>query len=167
MTQNLVSSAPGIYQALLSLVQTAAGQQQPPVNVFPFEPGQYVPGSWVTVQGIENHEWEWESIGSFSQKEHYDVCGQVVVYTGDTVTSGTVPIDVLTQTYSLFQAAVMTPVMSNRTMPLLGTTGPSPFLMLPGHTRYAASPGEIGGEEAGWLGVVEWSFHFDAYITPA
>lgn len=152
---------------MLTLVQEAAASQSPQVDVFPFELGQYEPGSYVTVESIENHTFEWETIGPFSQLEHYDLCGRATVYTGDTVTSGTVGTDILTQTYSLFQACVMTPAMSNRTIPILGTTGPSPLQMLPGYARYTAGPADVGGKPAGWAGVIEWSFHFDAMITPA
>ena len=168
MSQDLVSSAPGIYQALLSLVQTAAAAQKPaPIQVFPFELGQYEPGSYVTLHAIENHTFEWAYIGPFSQYEHYDVVGCATVFTGDTVTSGTVATDVLSQTYSLFQTLVMTPVMSNRNMPIFNTTGPTPYLMLPEYARYSAGPGEIGGNPGGWVGVIEFAYHFDALVTPA
>lgn len=168
MPQDLVSSVPGVYEALLTLVEAAGAAQKPaPVNVFPFELGTYEPGSYVTVEGVENHEFEWETIGVFSQIEHYDLVGKATVFTGDTVTSGTVATDVLMQTYGLFQACVMTPVMSNRTMPLLGTTGPSPYLMLPGYARYSGEPGFVDGKPAGWVGMLQWCFHFDAFLTPA
>ena len=102
MTQDLVSSVPGIYTALLSQIQAAAAAQNPPVNVFPFEIGQYEPGSYVTVERIAGPSgsgagpvYEWEAIGSFAQKEKYTVCGKATVATGDSVTSGTVAIDIL------------------------------------------------------------------------
>ena len=168
MTQDLVSSAPGVYSAFLALVQNAAAVQNPAPAVFAFELGEYEPGSYVTVHAIENHEWAPETIGTFSQTEGYDIVGCATVYSGDSpATNPSVATTVLNQTYSLFQSCVMTPVMSNRTMPILGTTGPSPYQMLPGYARYTASPASMGGNPAGWAGVLEFSFHFDAYITPA
>lgn len=167
MTQDLVSSVPGIYQAMLGLLQAAAATQNPPIQVFPFEQGPYEPGSYVTLHAIENHTFEAAYLGTFSQYEHYDICGCATVFTGDTVTSGTVATDILTQTYSLFQAVVMTPVISNRTIPIFQTTGPSPYEMLPERAQYHAEPGEIGGNAAGWVGTVDFLYHFDAVVTPA
>ena len=56
---------------------------------------------------------------------------------------------------------------SNRTMPLLGTTGPSPLLMVPSQMSYDCGPGNIAGGEAGWYGTYTWQFHFEAILTPA
>lgn len=167
MSQDLVSSVPGIYQAMLSLLQTAAAAQNPPIQVFPFEIGSYEPGSYVTLHAIENHTFEAAYIGTFGQYEHYDICGCASVFTGDTVTSGTVATDILTQTYNLFQAVVMTPVMSNRTIPIFQTTGPSPYEMLPESAQYRGEAGEIGGNPAGWAGTIDFRYHFDAIVTPA
>lgn len=167
MTQDLVSTAPGVFTALLGLVQTAAATQNPPVNVFAFELGQYEPGSYVTVHAIENQTWDWAYLGTFTQREEFDISGVATVFSGDSASVGsTVVTDVLNQTYSLFQALVMTPVMSNRTIPILG--GPSNvFEMTPNHTRYEASPGEIGGAPGGWVGLIDWSFRFRANVTPS
>lgn len=169
MTQTLVSSIPGIFNALLSLVQAAAATQAPPVQVFPFEVGQYEPGSYITVHDIRGPRYEWENIGVFTQKELYEVAGVVTVFSGSSVTPGsTVTTDVMGQCFSLLQSCVMAPVMSNRTMPLLGTTGPSPYLMLPDTDFvYESEPGMLGGRPAGWVGTLRWSFHFEALLTPA
>jgi hypothetical protein len=166
MTQDLVSTAPAVYEALLGLVQTAAAAQNPPVIVFPFSPGQYEPGSYVTITAIENQTWDWAYLGTFTQREEFDICGCATVFSGDSVSLGsTVVTDVLNQTYSLFQALVMTPAMSNRTIPILG--GPSNVIeMTPNYSRYTAGPGEIGGSPGGWFGMVEWAFHFCANVTP-
>jgi hypothetical protein len=168
MTQDLVSSVPGVYTALLGLIQSAAAATVPPTLVFPFELGQYEPGSYVTVHEIAGPEYVWESIGFFTQRETFEIRGCVTVFSGSSVTDGsTVVTDVLAQTMSLFQTCVMTPVMSNRDMPILGTTGPSPFLMLPGpRMQYHGEVGLIGGNPGGWVGVYDWSFQFEALITP-
>lgn len=167
MPQDLVSTAPGVYSALLGLVQAAAVAQSPPVSVFAFELGQYEPGSYVTVHAIENHQWDPETIGTFSQREGYDVCGCATVFTGDSpATNAPVATTILAQTYALFQALVMTPAMSNRVIPILGAST-DVFQMLPGFSRYSAGPGNMAGGEAGWVGILEWSFHFDALVTPA
>lgn len=168
MSQDLVSSVPGIFTALLGLVQTAAAAMTPQPAVFAFELGQYEPGRYVTVHEIKGPDYQWEDIGTFAQKEIYEICGLATVFTGDSVTNNAnVATQVLADTIDLFQTCVMTPVMSNRTMPLLGTTGPSPLLMLPDRMAYDSGPGEIAGGEGGWVGKYEWSFHFEAIITPA
>lgn len=193
----LTSSAPGIYSALWSLVQKAAaaqGSSAPAVGAllasapladfaaagassarkgsyvgaFPFELFGYQPGSYVIVGAIENHEFEWETIGAFSQIERYDITGLASVFTGDSPAQNpAVATNTLQTTYDLFQSVVLGPAMSNRTAPILGTIGPSPYLMLPGHARYSAGPGNLGGGEGGWWGQIEWSLHFEALITPA
>lgn len=169
MTQNLVSSVPGVFSALLGLVQQAAALQTPAPAVFAFELGQYEPGSYITVHEIIGPEYEWESIGNFAQKERFEIHGIATVFSGDSPANDvTVATTVLSQTVNLFQSCVMTPVMSNRTMPLLGTTGPSPYLLLPGpQMKYSAQEGIIGGGPAGWCGVYEWSFSFESMLTPA
>lgn len=163
---DLVSTAPGVYTALLALVQTAAAAQNPAVQVFPFELGTYEPGSYVTVHAIENQTWTPETLGTFSQLEHYDICGSATVFTGDSpATNANVATQTLAAAYSLFQACVMTPVMSNRTEPIFGVSN-GPYQVLPAWSRYVAGLGVEGGP-AGWFGMVQWGFHFDAYVTPA
>lgn len=165
---DLVSTAPGVWTALLGLVQTAAAAQNPAVQVFPYELAEYEPASYVIVGGIEHHKWAPESLGSFAQQEHYDIVGLATVFSGDSPgLNPDVVSTVLTDTYNLFQACVMTPVMSNRTMPILGTTGPSPYELIPGYTRYTAGVADVGGGAEGWYGQIAWSYHFDAYVTPA
>jgi hypothetical protein len=167
-TVDLVSSAPGIFDALLKLVRAAAAEQSPPVSVFPFELGQYEPAAYVMLSKIENHVFEWESIGVFAQKERYEIQGKTTVFSGDSaVTNPTLATTILAETYALFQACVMTPAMSNRNMPILNTEGPTPYLMLPGFARYDAAPGNIGGGTGGWCGVLDWSLRFEAIVIPA
>lgn len=183
MSQDLVSSVPGIFDALLGLVQSAAASASNPVTnapdpkvyVFPFELGDYVPGAYVTVHGItgpqgsgQGPQYQWESLGSFSQREIFGIKGAVTVFSGDSPTNdATIATKVLGWCMSLFQTCVMTPVMSNRNIPLLGTTGPSPLMMLPARMGYSGGPGTIGGAVGGWAGVYSWSFHFESMITPA
>ena len=179
---DLVSSVPGIFDALLGLVQTAAAgatnpvpnAPDPKVYVYPCAIGDYVPGAYVTVEAItgpmgsgQGPQYHWETIGSFSQKEIFGIKGRVVVFSGDAPTNNPmIATQVLGWCFSLFQQCVMTPVMSNRNMPFLGTAGPSPYLMLPARMGYAGGPGVIGGAEAGWDGTYDWSFHFESVITP-
>lgn len=165
---DLVSSVPGVYAALLGLIETAGAAQSPVVPVYAFELALRVPSSYITVHEIAGPAYEWESIGTFSQKELYDISGSVVVFTGDSPANRpTVATDVLSQTLSLFQSCVMTPTVTNRNMPILGTTGPSPYLMLPKEMGYDAHAAAIGNEPGGWVGVYSWSFHFEALLTPA
>ena len=166
--QGLVSSVPGVYAALLKLAQEAGGEQEEPVMVFPFELAEYEPASYVLISGIKGPRYEWESIGDFAQKELYEIHGKATVFSGDDVGNNPgLAIDVMTETFALFQTCVMTPVMSNRDMPILGTTGPTPYLILPEDTEYTAGPGTMAGGSAGWSGELEWSFHFEAILTPA
>lgn len=164
---DLVSTAPGVYTALLGLVEAAAAAQSPAVSVFAFEVGQYEPATYITVHAIEDQTWEWAYLGTFTQYEEFDIAGCVSVYSGDSPnTNPSVATTVLNETYSLFQACVMTPAMSNRTIPILG--GPSNVIeMTPNHSRYAANLGDVGGSPSGWVGSIDWSFHFKANVTPA
>lgn len=166
MTRDLVSSAPGIFQAFLSLINTAAAAQSPIVTVRPFELGQYEPASYVLLHSIENHIFEPRDV-TFGQLEHYDVLGSVVVFTGTGIADNpTVTSTVMNSAYSIFQACVMTPFVENATaMPILNTTGPSPYQGLPGFARYTASVGQsAAGEPWGWEGSLAFSFHFDGYV---
>ena len=168
MSQDLVSSAPGIYQAMLTLVQQAAAAQNPVVSVFPFELGQYEPGSYVTLHAIENHRFEWAYIPTFTQYEYYDITGVATVFTGDSPADNpTVATTVLNQTYSLFQNVVMTPVISNRDMPIFQTQGPSPLMMLPEVAQYTAGVGNLAGGPGGWVGTIDFRYSFTALVTPA
>jgi hypothetical protein len=165
MTQDLVSTAPGVWIALLGLVEAAAAAQTPAVSVFPYELAEYEPASYVIVGDILNHGWVPESLGTFSQVESYDIVGAATVFSGDSPgLKPSVVSTVLSATYSLFQACVMTPLMSNRTIPILGAT-PSPYQMLPGFARYSAGVGDVGGTE-GWYGRIDWAFSFEAFVTP-
>lgn len=155
---------------MLSLLQTAGAAQATPVDVFAFALDQDEPAQYVILDSIENHRWEIESIGSFSNKEHFDIVGRATVFNGGMLDDDvTVTTDVMNSTYSLFQNVVMIPVMSNRSMPILGYSGAGngPYQMLPGYSRYVAGPGQIGAGQGGWVGVIEFSYHFDAYVTPA
>jgi hypothetical protein len=166
---DLVLSAPGIFQALYNLINEAAAGLNPSVPAFPFALNQAEPPAYVLVRSIENHRIKWVGIGLFQQEETYDITGIATVFSGSATPDDlTVTTDVMDQTFSLFQSAVMTPVMTNRqTTPLLGTTGPSPNWVLPGFASYSAAPAEIGGAPGGWAGVIEWSFSFSALLTPA
>lgn len=168
MPQDLISSAPGVYTALYNLLTAAGAAQNPAVPVFGFELTEWEPGTYVIVNGIENHKFDPESMGTFSQLENYDITGVATVFTGSSVTDDpTVTTDILSQTYAAFQSVVMTPIMSNRMMPILGTTGPTPYQMLPGDARYTGTVGNLAGGPGGWVGTLEWSYHFSAYLTPA
>lgn len=169
MTQNLISTAPTSYERLLKLVEEAAEEQNKTssakVLVFPFETGPYEPSQFVTVEGIEHVGWRWESIGSFSHIEEYEIFGTATSFTGDTVTSLGIATGIMKETYALFENLVMKPVMSNRTAPVLGGSE-HVYLMEPRRQMYKPAPGVIDGKPGGWVGTVEWSFFFAAYVTP-
>jgi hypothetical protein len=168
MTQTLISSVPGIYTALLGLVTEAAEEEaNPQVTVFPFELDQYEPAAYIVLSEIRGPRYEWESFEPFfAQKEFYSIHGKVIVFTGD---SGTIRPEVVTNalvsTFDIFQQCVMSPIMSNRNEPMLGTTGPSPYLMLPEETSYEAGVGKIAGTPGGWDSILDWAFRFEALLT--
>jgi hypothetical protein len=164
---SLISSVPGIYEKLDALLKAAGEEQDPRIPVFSFELGQYEPAGYVFIKEIKQQPYEWEAIGAFTQKETYDICGEATVFSGDSqATNPEVVQRVIEETYALFQNCVMTPVMSNRDMPILGTTGPTPYLVLPWESQPDFGPAEIAGGQAGWYGKINWSFHFEALITP-
>ena len=160
-------SAPGIFQAALGLIQTAAAAQSPVVSVFPFEIGQYEPGQYITLHEITPIQLVPEDT-SYGFQEHYDLDGTVVVFTGTGVAdSPTVTTDVMTACWSLYYTCVNTPFITNRTIPILGTTSQSPYQMLVKSAEYTAGVGTTAdGQVWGWQGVIEWSFHFDSLNYP-
>lgn len=164
---DIVSSVPGIYEALAKLVTEAGNEQSPPVPVFDFEIGQYEPARYITIHEIGGPRYDWEAI-PYQQRELYEIHGLTTVFTGDSPTTNPkVATEVLTETFNLHQACVMTVVVSNRKAPFLGTTGPTPQIMLPEEAHYEAGPGVMDGAPSGWVGKLNWSFHFEAILTPA
>lgn len=168
----LVSSVPGIYERFCELVAEACQEQEKPTAFFDFALNQYEPSQYVIVEGIEGPTVTWEGLGTYEQKEHYRVHGFCTIFTGDSpVTSdgqsSGVAIRVLVETYELLNQTVMAPMFTyGRNEPLLGTKGPSPYLMLPEQVQYLAGPGEVDGQAAGWESQLKFSFVFNAIITP-
>lgn len=169
---NLISTAPGAFTNFYSLIAAMCEVQNPSVQCFPFELNQYEPDSYVMVSGIENHVIDWETIGAFSQIEQYSIYGKATVYTGAALSDDpTIAAGVLNATYQVFNTCVMQVAMSNREVPIFGSIPGVPdgalFRMQPEHARYQGMPGNLGGSESGWSGVIDWSFSLWAYITPA
>jgi hypothetical protein len=169
---DLLSTAPWVFEGFLSLVQATGAAQSPPVAVVPFMLEEYEPASYVMLTGIEGHRFEWETIGSFSQKEYYSLTGVATVFVGDSPDSlnPAVATNVLNETYALFNNVIMTTVMSNRIVPVLNNAYPIPgavYSILPGYARYTASPGVLSGIAAGWEGTIQFAYDIMAYITPA
>lgn len=165
--QDLVSSAPGVFEGFASVISTACAAQNPIVSFFPFELGQYEPATYVLLHGIENHQWVIEDT-IYGHQEHYDIVGSVIVFTGTGVAdSPAVTTTVMNTAYSTFQACVMQQFVANKNEPIMGFSGSSngPYQTFAGYTRYTASVGHTAnGEPWGWEGVIDFSFHFDAYI---
>ena len=169
-----VLTAPGIFSAALGLIQTAASTySSPPPTVFPFELGQYEPAVYITVHDISPVSLVAEDT-SYGFQEHYDLEGECVYWTGTGVSdSPTVTTDAMTATWALYQACVMTPMVSHRTIPILGYSAsasgsPGPYQMLLRSATYTARPGmDAKGTPWGWTGIIAWQFHFDALLYPA
>lgn len=160
---NITSSAPTAYAALLGLITAAASAQDQPVSVFPFELEQYEPASYVLLTGIENHQFDIETL-NYAFLEHYDIVGIATVLQGDVDPSG-----VLAATYALYQDVVQTVVVENRGGPagVLGVTEADggPLLIVPGYARYTGSPASFGGGTGGFQGTIEFSYHLQAYLN--
>ncbi len=168
MTQTFISSVPGIFQALQALITKAGEQQSPQIPVFAFQLGEYEPAGYVLIREIKQDPYSWAHIGSFTQTESYDICGEVTVFAGDSpFTNPGLVKTVMDETYALLQTCVMTPVFSNRDEPILGTTGPTPYLMVPSEAQPTFGPADMAGGAAGWCGQIEWGFHFEAQISPS
>ena len=167
--QTLQSSVPGVYTAFVKLVKEACERQEQQTGFFDFAVTNYQPGRYVLLTGFAGPKWEWESIGVFEQKEHFMVMGRVVVYSGSNPAEGgdnPISLQVMQEAFTLLQEAVFMPVFSNRNMPILGTEGPTPYLVLPGEARHEAGPGMVDGASAGWESVINFSFNFSSILTP-
>jgi hypothetical protein len=162
----LISTAPTVYAALLGLIQQAALQYLPPIQVFPAELLEYQPGSYIIVGSVENHQFDPEAT-QYTFLEHYDINGLCTVFAGDV--GGESASDIMTATYNLFTNIVGATVVEHRGgngIPVLGITSyPSPYEIKFGYARYIGSPGNIGGAQAGWQGTINWSFALSAYLS--
>jgi hypothetical protein len=168
MSEDLVLTAPLIWNAVFSTITNIGLAQNPVIPVFPYEIGQYEPGTYVIVKDIENLKVAPETLGYFSMIESYDITGYVSVFTGSSPSEfDTSPAtSTLTNCFNAFYTMVMTPMMSNRSMPMFGVL-PTPNNFYLNEFTYTAGPGSIAGGAAGWEGTLEWSFHYEAFITPA
>jgi hypothetical protein len=164
--QTLASSVPGIYTAFYSLVSAAANEETQ-VAVMPFELAQYEPAAYIVIGGIKGPRYEWESIGYYAQKEIYTIFGFVSVFLGGaTPTAPETVAASVAETFGIFERCVMQQVITNRDEPILGTTGPSPYLVLPEEVDFAAGVGLIDGGPGGWQTQLDWVFRFEALLTP-
>ena len=167
----LQTTAPAAWAAILGFVQTAAALQSPPVTVFPAELSQYEPGSYIIVGDITNHGFDPESTG-YEFIETYTIGGLCTVFTGSTnVDITTTAADIMADTYALYTACVMTPMVTNRGgngVPVLGITNPQPvYWIMPNQIEFTQGPGNIGGGQGGWQAVIRWSYTLKALLSPA
>jgi len=169
MAQSFTSSAPGIFTALQERIEEVAREQTPPVQVFPFAVGLLEPQRYIELREIANHEWQPETLGFTGAREDYEIVGRATTFVGDSAFSNIkVATDVMTETWALFNACVMGAVVSNRTNPFLGTTGPEVQIMYPLRSDYSSRPGtSSAGGQIGRVGTVDWAFRFTAIIVPA
>lgn len=165
MAQDLVSSVPGIYEALLKLIEEAASEK-PNVYVFPWELKQYEPATYIIVGGIKGPRFEWHAI-PFQQEEHYEIHGKVSVFVGEQDSPDVkLAVNAMNEVWSVFDSCVMSQVVSNRTAPFLKTTGPTPQIMLPQEAEFTAGVGVIANGPGGWVANIDWSFEFATILTP-
>ena len=151
---NLTSTAPLAFNTFYGYLVTAGASQNPVVSVMNTELVQFEPGSYVLLNGIENHRWKWAALGSFAFYEWYDIVGYCTVLQGD-VDPGTV----LTNTYALFEDVVHTTAVTYRAPPLSTTLQSMGLLeFLPGFARYEGEPGSFGGGQGGFMGRVDFSY---------
>lgn len=164
LAQTLQSSVPGIYEAMFNVIGEAAGEQEREVRVFPYELKQYEPAAYVLIKDIKGPRYEWESIGYYAQREIYSIHGRVSLFSGDAGIA--VAIKAMKETFAVFTACVMNPIISGRDEPMLGTTGPSPQILLPEDAEFNAGVGIVGTGPGGWETTLDWGFHFEAVLTP-
>lgn len=165
---SLTSTAPGIWEAFVNLVSDAAATVTilgNPVTVFPFEVTQNQPANYIQFVGMEGHHWEPEGIG-YQFREDYAINGLATVFTGNSLSDDpSIANAVLEATYELFNTCVMTTMVENANIPILGTAL-TPFQGLPSYTRYAGQPGNQGGAQVGWTGEITFQYRFSALCYP-
>jgi hypothetical protein len=168
MTATLGSAAPASYAALVSLIKANAAAQDPPIDVFEAELNQYEPGAYIIVDGIFDDEYAIEATG-YEYIESFNIEGYCTVFTGSD--GGAIPHQICTQTYGVFTNVVMRAVVDNRGgngIPVLGVvTYPYPFEIKAHLGNYKGTPANIGGQQAGWQGMLTWSFELRSYVAPA
>ncbi len=161
----LTSSAPAAYAALSNLLDTACTAAGVPF--FTSEILQNQPPAYIFLEALDNHSFTIEGM-EYTYTESYDITGSCRYVAGDV--GGNTYINIMNETYTLFTTIVMQTVVENRGgngVAVLGITSyPSPFEIKAGFARYQAIPGNFGGGQAGWQGVLDWSFSLRAYIAP-
>src|ERR1017187_4465389 len=167
----LPSAAPASYAALYGFIAALAVQQNPEVYVAQAGLEQFEPASYVVVEGVFGDQYEIESTG-YTFIESFDIDGYCTTFTGDGPTDypGTIPGDIMAQTYATFTNVVMAAVVTNRGgngIPVLGITSyPWPFEIKAHVGNYTHPPGYQGESQAGWQGTLRWSFEFRSLVSP-
>lgn len=169
----LTSVQDGTHDAFLGLLQTYAAEQSPAVQVFDtFLTGDYEPSQYVILFG-SNHpdetdadqDFEIAALGSYAFYEYFTLYGCLTLFQGNTA-----PAAVRDAMWTLFNAVVMAPVVTNRGFggtPVLGSAAPSQLeSVVPTFARPVVRTGTMGGGQAGTEGRIEWAFKFSARIMP-
>lgn len=170
-SQTLPSAAPASYSALYGFIKTLADERIPPVYVVQGDLQEFEPASYIVIEGVFDDEYAIEQTG-YGYIETFNIEGFCTVFTGSGPTDppGTIPGQIMAQTYEVFTNVVMRAVVDNRGgngIPVLGITEyPHPFEILAHLGHYTQSPGYIGDSTAGWQGTLRWSYTVRSYIAP-
>ena len=167
MTGTFVSSVPGIYNGLMKLIREAAAEQSRPVSVFPKVLPQFEPAAYILVGPIKGPRYDIRAL-PIQLEETYEICGKATVFTGESpVENEDLASEVLAQTFELLGNCVMGPAIANRDAPTFGTSGPNAQMMFPVDADYEDGLDIMGGQPAGWGGVIDWALTFKAIISPS
>lgn len=169
---NLTSTAPGVWNAFLGLIQTATTGVTVAINaegVTAYD--QFIPSveptNYVVLVDIYNQKWTPEGIG-YQFREDYLIRGYATIATGASPGDDpTVPATVRTQTWGMYNTCVQTVMVDNANLPIFDTN-PSPFQGLPTASNYTAGTGKAnGGGQVGWYGRIDFAYRFSALVLPA
>lgn len=168
---HLTSTAPYVWEAFVKKAEEASNALAHPVPIFQFQVGQYQPSAgYVEFAEIADHRWEWENLGVYTQNEFYEIIGTVTVATERTPNNEPKVVhEIMQETYTLFNAVIVTPGITERNAPVLGNEYPveaAVWRTLPTRAHYSSGIGEIAGEPGGFYGQINWGWEFAAYITP-
>jgi len=162
---NLLSTAPLAFNTIYNLITAAANTQSPVVQVFHTAVFQNEPASYVLLEKIENHHFDWDSLGTFAFTEEYSIIGEATYYTGQSGAAATQ--DTITSAYALFQSLVQSTMVQNRNPPISAALQSAGVIhIIPGYARYTGEPGIAeGGAAMGFFGTVNWSYTIKARVT--
>ncbi len=158
---DLLTTAPLAFETFYGILQAAGAALSPAIPVMDQELTQYEPGSYVCLTGLENHRWEWSSLGTFAFEEDYDIVGYATFLLGSVSQSS-----VINGAFACFQSVVQIPMVNHRIPPISAALQSAGVThIIPRFARYTSSPGSFGGGQGGFQGTVEFAYSVHARVT--